>query len=148
MSDDDFNLGDLPDDIGSDHNQLIDAPENVVSTTPAGKRKKRSVSVPVWVRWLAEALIPNLSPALNFTARPFSTKAESFELLTGKSNRRYFVIQNNSAGNIYINFDQDASSVQGIKIVPGGSYEPLRVPKNSVYVIGDTAGLIGFLIEG
>jgi len=145
---DDFNLGDLPDDIGSDHNQLIDAPANVVSTTPAGKRKKRTVSVPIWVRWLAEALIPNLSPALNFIARPFSTEADSFELAIAKKNRRYFLIQNNSAANIYINFDQDASKNQGIKIVPGGAYEPLRVPKNSVYVIGDTAGLLGFLVEG
>ena len=148
MSGDELNLGDLPDDIGTDHNQLIDVPPGVVTTALPGQRKKRPVQVPAWSRWLAGILVPNLFPALRFTGRPFSTQSDSFELSSGKSTRRYLLIQNNSIGTLYLNFDNDASASNGVKIPPGGYYEPLRVPQNSLYIIGDSAGLVGFLVEG
>lgn len=140
-------LGDLPDDIGTDHNQLIDVPAHLqVDLEPP--RRKRRIPVPAWVVWLARALIPQMLPALNFIGRKFTIGTQSDELLGSNSGRRSLLIQNNSGASMYVNFDNDAAPGSGVKIPPGGNYEPLRVPMNSIHLAGDTAGLTGFLVEG
>lgn len=150
MSDQD-SLGDLPNDIGTDHNQLLDVPGAMpAGTTPAPgqARQKQVAAVPGAIRWAVNAIIPFLLPSLRFTGRPFNVGTESIELSGQKTVRRYLFIQNSSAGIMYINFDNEAGVNTGIKLTAGASYEPFRVPKNSINVIGDAAGLVGFLVEG
>lgn len=144
-------LGDLPDDIGSDHNQLIDVPGmKPVSTEPVPSQAKKRipVSVPGWVRWLANILIPNLLPSLQFVVKTTIVGVNSRQVSNGKSSRRYLIIQNNSPGNIFINFDQEADPLRSIIVVPGGYYEPFRVPQNAIYISAALASSTVVIIEG
>jgi len=135
-------LGDLPQDIGSDHQQLF-SPQ----TGEAGQERGGS-GVPGWARWLAGVLVPNLFPALKFSVRPFIAGVESVELVGGKKTRRYLLIQNNSTADLYVNFGQDAVPISSIKIAAGGYYEPYRVPVNAIYVQASAANASCVLVEG
>lgn len=54
-----------------------------------------------------------------------------------RQGRSYLLIENRSAGAIYINFDTHADSVNGIEIAAGGNYErETSVPDNDIYIIG------------
>jgi hypothetical protein len=55
--------------------------------------------------------------------------------------RKYLLIQNNdTAGIIYVAFGAVATSLNGVKILPGGYYElNTTVPNNSVNIIGSIA---------
>lgn len=54
--------------------------------------------------------------------------------------RAYLLIENRSAGAIYLNFDTHADSVNGIEIAAGGNYErEVAVPDNDLYILGTNA---------
>ena len=143
-------LGDLPDDIGTDHNQLIDVARGDVSTRPTpGETKPRpKIQVPVWVKWLADRLIPNLLPSLQLSVKTVVIGVVTQQVSQGNPSRRYLLIQNNSLGNIFINFDQDAAAGRSVIVVPGGYYEPYRVPKNSIHVSAALASSTVVIVEG
>ena len=54
--------------------------------------------------------------------------------------RKYLLIQNNSAtGHLFIGFAAGVTTGNGLKIVPGGFWEPSVVPTGAIYAIGDIA---------
>lgn len=65
--------------------------------------------------------------------------------------RKYFILQNQSVEDLYVNFDASATAAgDSIKLVPGGSWEsgPNFVPTDSVNVIGATTGSKFVAFEG
>ena len=145
-------LGDLPDDIGTDHNQLIDVPGGVpVGVDPVRSQApgQKRIMVPGWMQAALNALVPHLFGSVRFTARPFVVGTDSIELSGGKPSRRYLLIQNLSpVGSLFLNFDNEASATNGVILIANAAYEPFRVPKNSINVAGSVAGINGFIIEG
>lgn len=58
--------------------------------------------------------------------------------LPGK--RTYLLIENRSAGAVYLNYDTHADSVNGIEIAAGGLYEREEsAPQNEIFIIGSQA---------
>jgi hypothetical protein len=54
--------------------------------------------------------------------------------------RQYLLIQNNHAtGILYLGFYAGVTAANGIKVVPGGFWEPACVPTGAIYAIGDIA---------
>jgi hypothetical protein len=54
--------------------------------------------------------------------------------------RKYLLIQNNHAtGIVYLGFSAGVTAANGIKVVPGGFYEPACVPTGAIFAIGDIA---------
>lgn len=59
--------------------------------------------------------------------------------LPGK--RTYLLIENRSAGPVYLNYDTHADSVNGIEIAAGGLYEREEsAPQNEIFIIGSQVG--------
>lgn len=68
--------------------------------------------------------------------------------LSYNENRVYLIIQNqDTANNLYITFVGGGAISRGIRIAPGGYYEPFISPKNSVNAYFDGGGN-GFIVEG
>ena len=64
----------------------------------------------------------------------------SAQLLAANANRQYLLIQNNGAGDIYVNFGAAATLANGIKIAAGGAFElPGTVSTQQVFAIGSVA---------
>lgn len=65
----------------------------------------------------------------------------SASMLAANANRQYLLIQNNDTlGNICVTFGSAATLANGVKIVPGGSYELNGViPSAQIFAIGDIA---------
>ncbi len=81
----------------------------------------------------AQAQTNNFSAPVAFTATTVSTQA-----MAGNANRTYLIIVNTgSTNNIYVKFGAAQTGAQGVPIPPGGSYEPINAPGNSVWI--DTA---------
>ncbi|MDN3921507.1 hypothetical protein [Roseateles violae] len=74
----------------------------------------------------------------------------SAQLLAASGTRAYLLIQNkDSTGSIWINFGAAATQANGIRIGPGGNYEPAVVPTGAIYAIGDLANNANVLtVEG
>lgn len=143
-------FGDLPDDIGTDHNQLVDVVDKRVSIDPVpGQRPaQKRVVVPGWAKWLLNIITPHLFGSLNYTSRTLVIGTDSEQLSPGHERRRYLFIQNLSIGSLYINFDNQAGVNQGILLTAGAAYEPFRVPRNAIYIAGSAADLPLIFIEG
>ncbi len=62
--------------------------------------------------------------------------------------RAYLLIQNQSLANMWIGFDKVPSVNDGIMLVPGGAYEPLKVPQGEIWVIGSAAPCFGNMLVG
>jgi hypothetical protein len=78
---------------------------------------------------------------------PFTQGLVSSLILLRENQRSYFIIQNTHAtANIYVGFGFMPTPVTGLKIIPGGNYEPIQVPTNEVYIVSDTAGATGVAI--
>ncbi len=77
-----------------------------------------------------QAQTNNYSNPIAFTATTTSTQA-----MAGNAARTYLIIVNTgSTNNIYVKFGAVQSGIQGIPIPPGGSYEPINPPGNSVWI--------------
>ncbi len=78
---------------------------------------------------------------------PFTQDTIADLLLVRENQRSYFFIQNNHATAImYIGFGFIPTSTTGIKLPPGGFYEPIQVPTNEIYLLSDTAGANGVIL--
>lgn len=83
-----------------------------------------------------------------FTANfGFVTQAVSRKLLPANPRRTYLLIQNNSAGIMYINFGAKGDAFSGVQIAANGYYEPYRPPKGDISVLGSAANLNGVVVE-
>jgi len=86
---------------------------------------------------------------------PFSIGAVSERAIPANPLRTYLLIQNKSAGILFVNFGQNATTFNGIRIIAGGNYELIGgatggafVNGDDVYILGDGAALEGVLTEG
>ncbi len=107
-------------------------------------------------------LNPNLGPVPDwynqFTQSnfPFTTDGNSQRILPANPLRTYLLIQNKSADFIYVNFGQNATVYNGIRVAAGGYYELIggagngapHVPGDDVFILGAVAGLDGVASEG
>lgn len=81
--------------------------------------------------------MPTATGHTNTAATVTSTAALLDAANTG---RKYLAIQNNSVtGTVYLGFAAGVTAANGIKVVPGGFWEPLCVPTGAIYAIGDIA---------
>lgn len=86
---------------------------------------------------------------------PFIVGTASIQILPANPLRCYLLIQNKSAGNMYVNFGQNANTFNGIQIITIGNYELIGgarggafCPSDGIYIIGDAASLSGVVTEG
>ena len=73
---------------------------------------------------------------------------ESVQVLVNNINRRYLLVQNNSAATIYLSFSNKANTFDGLKIISGGYYEPFIIPRSAVYLIAAAANSNVVVVEG
>lgn len=67
-----------------------------------------------------------------------SSKEAQIKPLPGR--RTYLLIENRSAGAVYLNYDTHADSTNGIEIAAGGLYEREETaPQNEIFIIGSQA---------
>ncbi len=103
-----------------------------------------SLSVPEWI---------NTQTATNF---PFTVGVVSQQIIPANPLRVYVIIQNkDSADDMFINFGNDATTYNGIIIIPRGNYELIGgqnggsfVMKDSIHILGAAAGMDGVISEG
>jgi len=86
---------------------------------------------------------------------PFAVGVTAIRVIPANPLRCYLLVQNKSAGDIFINFGQSPTAFTGIRIDSGGSYsfEGGGVgggfsPVDDIYVLGSAAGLEGVAAEG
>ncbi len=85
------------------------------------------------------ALIVDQENASFVNAQETVTNADQ-QFLAANARRKYLLIQNNdTAGIIYVSFGVAATAVNGVKILPGGSYEPVVPPNTSIHILGSIA---------
>lgn len=86
----------------------------------------------------------------------FQTVAGSKQFLNANATRRYLLVQNNSAADLWLNFGMDAGLGIGVRILAGGSGEwyaamfgdDVYGPVNSLYFWAAAAGGIFTVLEG
>lgn len=81
------------------------------------------------------------------TVFPFVAQTVSDLAIADNLNRNYLIVQNNGAANIFINFNA-AASINHIKIIPGGNYEPIVVPTGGLHIISSAANNDVAILEG
>lgn len=107
--------------------------------------------LPLAARPVASLLNPATPPALMAPAvdsgtYPFTCTAnQSAQIATLKPGRRYLLVQNNTAGVLYLAFGRKATTAD-LRIAPGDSYEPWAPPRGSVNVLSAGGGA-GVLIQ-
>lgn len=91
----------------------------------------------------------------NISVFPFTVGVAGSRVLPGNPSRTYLLIQNISAANIFVNFGQNASATNGIRIIAGGNYEQIGgaqgggfVSPQDVYITGAAASLSVIVAEG
>ncbi|WP_430433984.1 hypothetical protein [Methyloversatilis sp.] len=100
-------------------------------------RMESSVS---YDRAVGNVAVTNTGGTFNNTAKTVTNASGGF--LSANTLRRYLLIQNKSAsGNIWVCFGNGpATTANGVKIPPGGSYEMQGfAPTNNIQAIGDIA---------
>jgi hypothetical protein len=69
------------------------------------------------------------------------------QLEAANTARKYLMVQNNHAtGILYLGFAAGVTAANGIKVVPGGFYEPACVPTGAIHAIGDIASNASIVI--
>lgn len=61
--------------------------------------------------------------------------------------RRYLLIQNNGPGNLFLNFGEEASASNGLKIESGKAYEPAIIPEDTIHGYADQANTSVVVVE-
>ena len=86
---------------------------------------------------------------------PFTIGISPERVLPANPMRTYLIIQNKSAGIIFVNFGQNPTEFASIEIAAGGNYEIIGgaqggsfVPPDDVYILGSAAALDGSIGEG
>jgi hypothetical protein len=54
--------------------------------------------------------------------------------LAANSYRRYLLLQNNGSTTVYVKFGSAHSGSEGVWILPGGNYEPIKAPIGAIYL--------------
>jgi hypothetical protein len=72
----------------------------------------------------------------------------STQVLAANSLRSYLIIQNNGSQNAIIKFGSAQTGTEGIVIIPGGNYEPIWAPANSVFAISASSTTSLTILQG
>jgi hypothetical protein len=72
----------------------------------------------------------------------------STQYLPANTLRTYLIIQNAGAVNVIVKFGGVQTGSEGVVIGPGGNYEPIKAPANSVYMISASSTASVTLVEG
>lgn len=128
-----YRLGGLPADLRTGHGAVI-MPQLPVQAATARARaalQNRTGTSPDAGTVRGARLLP----------WTFKTIAGSRQFINARDPRYYLLIQNNSAADLWVNFDADAAVGLGIKIVSGGSAEWYYFcPYNALYFWAAAAG--------
>lgn len=90
----------------------------------------------------------NVSVRARFAQSAFNITEVSLQVLRANAMRKYFLVQNIGANDVYINFGNKAQ-VNNVKIVANGNYEPFVTPIDSISLICDPGNTsIVTVIEG
>lgn len=76
----------------------------------------------------------------------FTTTGKAQTFLPYNAARVYLIIQNKSAGTMYVSIGGVAGNGKGIEIAAGGYYEPYLAPHSTVSIYG-ASGLDGVIVE-
>jgi hypothetical protein len=86
---------------------------------------------------------------------PFNIGIVSERAIPANPLRCYLLIQNKSANIVFVNFGQNATAFNGIRIIAGGNYELIGgatggafCPADDVYILADAAATEGVVTEG
>lgn len=86
---------------------------------------------------------------------PFTIGVTAERVLPANPMRTYLLIQNKSAGTMFVNFGQNPTTFASIEIAAGGNYiqeggapAGAFISPDDVYVLGSAAGLDGVVSEG
>lgn len=93
------------------------------------------------------AILYALQRKANFTQLSLPYTTISSNVLPAQA-RTYIFLQNLSAAqNLYVGFGFQPNGIAGIglRIPPGGFYEPFQVPQNDIFVAGDGVGVVTVL---
>lgn len=77
----------------------------------------------------AQVAATNITQMVSVNATTTSTK-----VLNADVGRNYLIIQNNGSASVIVKFGSVQSGSEGIVIIAGGNYEPVKAITNSVYV--------------
>jgi hypothetical protein len=90
----------------------------------------------------------NSSGPLNLSTVTVGVASAVF--LAERPGRKYLLVQNQSAGDIWISFDDATAVADGtcMKLESGASWEPSHVPSNAMRAIGSAADLVITLVQG
>jgi hypothetical protein len=105
-----------------------------------------SVSVQVALSDLQwQQLLQDVQGQYNFQQIGFSAVAAG-ALIRNAEKRNYILIQNTGAANLYVGFGLNPTQNNGLVIVPGGNYEPLKVPQNDIYIASASGTVSGVIV--
>lgn len=150
--------------IDANGNLLVDTSGGVVSPDNADGNAALGTSVPTVIgrlegwnpstgKWdrlkvdTADNLFVNVAnnttPALTLTvpgSANITVTNASQQFAAANTSRQYIIIQNNdTTGIVYVGFGGAVTAANGLKIAPGGNYEPLKVSGQTINMIGSIA---------
>ena len=89
------------------------------------------------------------SEAVSFSSPVMTTATvTSTQVMAANGFRTYFLLVNNGSNAVIIKFGSVQTAGEGIVVPPGGSYEPIEAPSNSVFVETLTGSSSITLIQG
>jgi hypothetical protein len=65
-----------------------------------------------------------------------------------RASRSYLLVQNKGTDSVIVKFGSVHSASEGILILPGGNYEPAKVPVDSMYLKASSGTQVVAIIEG
>jgi len=65
-----------------------------------------------------------------------------------RASRSYLLVQNKGSDNVLVKFGSAHSASEGILVLPGGNYEPLKVPVDSMYLKSVSGTPTVSIVEG
>lgn len=87
------------------------------------------------------SIVVNKVPQADFLQSSKAATPASAQLLPANPARQYLLVQNkDNTGAIWLFFGAAAATqANGVRIGPGGNYEPPVIPKSAIQVVGDIA---------
>ena len=116
---------------------------------PQGRKRKKVILEP------GRGQIADWINRYSLSTFAFTAGIVSDRKLPANPLRTYLLIQNNSAGVMFVNFGTEATAISGIQIIAGGNYimeggapAGAFVAPNDVYILGSAGNLAGVIGQG
>lgn len=112
------NIGEIPQNLRPEH---VEKPGRNIGENKAIRRPRPQSPRTVVLRG-------------RYSQQAFTANDSASTVLNTNARRAYFIVQNNGVFDVFINFGNKAS-VNNIKIIAGGNYEPFICPIDSISLI-------------